>query len=140
MTALHDSSAHLTPSDEPVPESLDAPITGMDSIRYQALRSIERRRNFRTHVFVAAIGISALTAIWAVTEYQNSGGWPASLNDSPAPGVWNSWIVYPVVIWLSALAGHAVATFVRRPTTRRELDEEIARIGGRGSERETADE
>jgi hypothetical protein len=39
------------------------------------------------------LGTTVIGAVWAITEYQNSGGWPHRLSDNGGPGDWNPWIL-----------------------------------------------
>lgn len=78
--------------------------------REAAVRRLESRREFWTHLFVYVAVNSLLVVIWAIT---NSGGY--------------FWPVWPIAGWAIGLAVHAWETF-RRPISeqaiRREMDKD----------------
>jgi H+/Cl- antiporter ClcA len=109
----------------------DAPAISEDA-REQAIKQIERRRRFQISAVVAAIGVAFLVAIWAITEYHNAGGWPVHgfSQSSGIHGVWNIWIIYPVIGVGLLLAAHAWSVYVRKPVSESEIKREIERQSG----------
>ena len=98
------------------------------ALRTQALQRIARRRTFRTHVVVHVVGSLFLTAVWAMTEFHNAGGWPTALRSGRMHHDWDPWIVYPLLAGTLALAVHAWLAFARSPATEREIAREIERL------------
>ena len=64
--------------DTPTDSEQNAPVSDEQAVRQQAIRQIERKRRFRIRAVVSAIGMLALVAIWAISEYHTAGGWPAA--------------------------------------------------------------
>ena len=100
-------------------------------IRALAVKRIERRRRFRMRGFSAAAGSIVLAIIWAITEYNNAGGWPTEgfSQSSSIPHVWNIWIIYPLIAIGIAVAIDAWNTFGRKPITESEIRHEMDRMG-----------
>lgn len=97
-------------------------------LRSLAVQRIRRRRNFRAHVVVHLIGSLFLIVVWALTEYQNAGGWPTGFRTGRADHDWDPWIVYPLVAGTLAVAVHAWLAFAKPPTTEEEIAHEVARL------------
>ena len=103
-----------------------------DPLRAEALRRLERRRGLWMHAAAYVMTSLVLIAVWAVTEYSNSGGWPERFSSDGQPGNWNPWILY-------ALLGGAVLTAVRawlrygpRPFSEAEMRAEMERLRAGG--------
>jgi protein-S-isoprenylcysteine O-methyltransferase Ste14 len=106
------------------------PPEDQEGLRKLALEQIEAKRRFLKHAIGAAAITVLLVVIWAVSEYNNAGGWPTDgfSQSSSTPHVWNIWIIYPV-LGLAALLGlEAWATFGRRPVTESEIKREIDKL------------
>lgn len=114
------------------PPVLDADVSDRDDqrIRELAIKQIERRRRFRMRAFSAAIASVVVIIIWAITEYNNAGGWPTEgfSQSSSIPHVWNIWIIYPLVGIGVAVAIDAWNTFGRKPITESEIRREMDRL------------
>ncbi|MGO8957502.1 MAG: 2TM domain-containing protein [Streptosporangiaceae bacterium] len=110
----------------------DAPAGSEELGREQAIKQIERRRRFRINTALSSLGMIILVTIWAVTEYHNAGGWPASgfSQSSGIHDVWNIWIVYPLLAWLFITAGHGWFVYGRKPISESEIEREIKRQAG----------
>jgi 2TM domain len=119
VTAMATQLQPVQPA-EPRPEDTE--------LRQEAKAHLDRVRKFKADAAAFAIGIPVLTAIWAITEYQNSGGWPHRLSEQSNPGDWNPWILYVVLIWGFLLTLDAIRTFVRRPTTEAEIQREVEKL------------
>jgi hypothetical protein len=97
--------------------------------RDQAIRQIERRRRYWISIAVSTTGMLVLTAIWAVTEYHNAGGWPTH-GFSQSSGIhdeWNMWIVYPLIAWAFLTTAFGLGVYLRRPISERTIQREIER-------------
>ena len=120
-----------------VPKARDPDAaTAEDPARQQALDQIGRRRRYRISAAVSAIGMALLTVIWALSEYHNAGGWPARgfSQSSGIHQVWNLWIIYPAGAWLLLLAAGSWEVYLRRPVSEREIQREIERQAGHGTD------
>jgi hypothetical protein len=113
----------------------DAPAPGEPSARQQAIKQIQRKRRFWISTAFGTVGMILLVAIWAITEYHNAGGWPASgfSQSSGIHDVWNIWIIYPLIAWVLLTVAHAWSVYRPRPISEREIQREIERQGGRPS-------
>ena len=112
------------------------PHTEDDLARQQALGQIGRKRRYRISAAVSAIGMALLVAIWALAEYHNAGGWPVHgfSQSSGMHEVWNLWIIYPLGAWLLLLAAGGWDVYLRRPVSEQEIQREIERQAGHGTD------
>jgi protein-S-isoprenylcysteine O-methyltransferase Ste14 len=101
-------------------------------IRALAVKQIERKRRFEVRAFGAVVLAVFLVVVWAVSEYNNAGGWPTSgfSNSSSIPHVWNDWIVYPLIGIGLCVAVDAWNTFRRKPISESEIRREMDRLTG----------
>jgi hypothetical protein len=100
----------------------------VDELRAAAVERIRKRRNLVTHVFAYLVGSLSLAILWSTIEYQNAGGWPTGFRTGRQNHDWDPWIVYPLVAGAIALGVHAWIAFARRPTSERQIAEEIERL------------
>jgi protein-S-isoprenylcysteine O-methyltransferase Ste14 len=109
-----------------VPERDDA------EVRELAVKQIERKRRFEMRAFAAGILSAFLVVVWAVSEYNNAGGWPTNgfSNSSSIPHVWNDWIIYPLIAIGLCVAIDAWNTYRRKPITEAEIKREMHRLTG----------
>jgi hypothetical protein len=109
----------------------NAPATGGQLARQQAIKQIERKRRFWGSTIVAGVGMVLLVVIWATSEYHNAGGWPADgfSQSSGIHDVWNYWIVYPLGVWVLLTAASAWFVFGHKPISESEIRREIERQG-----------
>ena len=109
----------------------NAPATGGQLARQQAIKQIERKRRFWGGTIVAGAGMILLVVIWATSEYHNAGGWPADgfSQSSGIHDVWNYWIVYPLGAWVLLTAASAWFAFGHKPISESEIRREIERQG-----------
>ena len=115
-----------------VVDSRVLPTDGEQQVRELAVKQIERKRRFHMRAFGAAAVSVLLVIIWAITEYNNAGGWPTSgfSQSSGIPHEWNSWIIYPLVGFGLAVAIDAWKTYRRRPIAESEIRREMDRLRG----------
>jgi 2TM domain len=108
----------------------DSP-TSDGEIRELAIKQIERRRRFKMRAFSYALIGFIVTLVWAISEYNNAGGWPSDgfSQSSSIPHVWNIWIIYPIIGLVVILAIDAWNTFQQKPISENEVRREIDRIG-----------
>jgi protein-S-isoprenylcysteine O-methyltransferase Ste14 len=118
----------------PVPTDVPptSPSETEDKLRAMAVKQIERRRAFHVRALIAAAVAVLLVVIWAVSEYNNAGGWPTNgfSQSSSIPHEWNIWIIYPLLGLGLVTAIDAVFTYRRRPITEAEIRREIDRLAG----------
>jgi len=109
-----------------------SPADSEELFRQQAIKQIQRRRRFRIEAAMSAIGMIALVAIWAISEYHNAGGWPTHgfSQSSGIHDVWNFWIIYPIIGWVLILSGRAWDVYLRKPISESEIKREIEREAG----------
>lgn len=105
-----------------------------------ALERIYRRRRFRLHAFIFAVGMPLLGLLWVLTEYYEENTWPSRFASDPdVAGTWDPWFFFVAGIWAIALLIHALRTFlgppvgpvqryVHRPPTPKETRREVARL------------
>ena len=86
------------------------------SLREQARERLEKRRDFKTHLFIYFVVNAVLVAIWAIAT-------PDSL----------FWPIFPILGWGIGVAGNAWDVFVRKPITEAEVDREEQRLRSRAS-------
>jgi protein-S-isoprenylcysteine O-methyltransferase Ste14 len=121
----------ITDGVPPVIES-SVPELGDAEVRELAVKQIERKRRFEMRAFAAAVLCAFLVVVWAVSEYNNAGGWPTNgfSNSSSIPHVWNDWIVYPLIGIGLCVAIDAWNTYRRKPITEAEIRREMDRLTG----------
>jgi 2TM domain-containing protein len=121
---LHDLS-----HDKPADSGADAPVTGEQLARQEAIRQIERRRRFWFRATAGTVGMIVLAVIWAIAEYHNAGGWPTGgfSQSSGIPDVWNYWIIYPAIAWVLAIAADAWWVFGHKPVSEDQIKHEMER-------------
>jgi len=121
----------ITDGAPPVIES-NVPERGDAEVRELAVKQIERKRKFEMRAFAAAVLSAFLVVVWAVSEYNNAGGWPTNgfSNSSSIPHVWNDWIIYPLIVIGLGVAIDAWNTYRRKPITEAEIEREMDRLTG----------
>jgi hypothetical protein len=81
--------------------------------RKQARERLEKRRDFKTHVFVYVLVNAVLVAVWAIAT-------PDAI----------FWPIFPILGWGIGVAGNAWEVFVRKPITEADIDREEERLRG----------
>jgi hypothetical protein len=138
MLAVHGKEVTIVPTDtltksEPtVPETTPAETPPTETVSEVELREwarhhVERVRKFKRDVAAFLLGMTALTALWAVVEWQENGGFERFSNGGN-PGDWEPWIVYVALVWGFLLGIDALKTFFDRPTTEADVDRELDRL------------
>jgi len=112
--------------------AVDSSSPSDDEARARALavKHIESKRAFVKHVVSYVVVMTLLVVIWAISEYNNAGGWPTDglSQSSSIPHVWNVWIIYPVLGWGALLAAHGWFTYKSPPISEGEIRREIKRL------------
>jgi hypothetical protein len=109
----------------------DNPQTASEpALRARALAQVKRRRDFHAHLVAHVVAGLLLVIVWAVTEYDNAGGWPTALRSGRMHHDWDPWIIYPLIAGTVALGVHAWIVFGRRPATEADVAREIERLRG----------
>jgi hypothetical protein len=104
-----------------------------DELREWARKHIERVRHLKLHAAAFVVGMLVLTPVWALTQWQDNGGFKRfDFSPDGTPGDWEPWILYVVLIWGGIVALMAVKTYFDRPTTKAEVDRELARLTREG--------
>ena len=113
-------------------ESNEVAPPGPDDLRRLAVKRVERKRKFRERAIGAGVLSIVLCLIWGISEYHNAGGWPSSLSSfsqsSGIPGVWNIWIIYPLLALGLGLTLDACFTYLRRPINESDIRREMERL------------
>ena len=120
---------HDISQETPADSGRDAPATGEQSARREAIKQIERRRHFWARAAIGTLIMVILVIIWAFAEYHNAGGWPTKgfSQSSGIPNVWNYWIIYPAIAWVVLMAADAFLVFRARPISETEIKRETER-------------
>jgi protein-S-isoprenylcysteine O-methyltransferase Ste14 len=115
---------------EDAPVVVVPPPDDRERLRKLALRQIDAKRRFVQHAIATAAVTVLLVVIWAVSEYDNAGGWPMHgfSQSSSIPHVWNIWIIYPVLGLALLLGLNALFTFGRRPVKESEVKREMEKL------------
>jgi hypothetical protein len=82
-----------------------------DELRQQAREQLEKKRDFKTHVFIYVLVNAALTGIWAVAT-------PDAI----------FWPIFPILGWGIGVVANAWDVFARKPITESEVERETERL------------
>jgi 2TM domain len=96
-----------------------APIVSADAdppedVRAEALRRLEKKREFRVHLSVYLMVNAFLWLIWGVV-YASS-------------GFWFPWPLFPLAGWAIGVGFHAWDVYGHRPFTAEQIEREAARL------------
>jgi hypothetical protein len=83
-------------------------------LRKQARERLEKKRDFKTHVFIYVVVNAVLVGIWAIAT-------PDAL----------FWPIFPMLGWGIGVAANAWDVFVRKPITEAEIEREEQRLRGK---------
>lgn len=105
---------------------------GDQLLRQKAIKQLELRRRFHMDLAVWTMVLLLVTAVWAITEFNNAGGWPTEgfSESSSIPHVWNMWILYPLIGWAFYVGVRAWKTYLQKPISEREIEREMERQAG----------
>ena len=81
-----------------------------EELREQALSSLKKKRDFRSHVFIYVAVNTVLVVIWAIT----SAGF--------------FWPIFPILGWGIGVAANAWDVYGRKPITEEEIAREADRL------------
>lgn len=84
--------------------------------RQEARQRLEKRRDFKTHLFVYVVVNAVLIAVWAIAT-------PDAI----------FWPIFPILGWGIGVAGNAWDVFVRKPIREADVDREEQRLRGRAA-------
>jgi hypothetical protein len=83
---------------------------GEEQLREQAIKSVKKKRDFRTHLFTYVWVNALLVVIWAVT------------------GADFFWPVFPIAGWAVGLAFNAWDVYGRKPISEADIHQEMERL------------
>jgi hypothetical protein len=123
---------HDTSHDRREDSDSDAPVTSEQLARREAIKQIELKRRFWIRAAVGTVAIVLLALIWAISEYNNAGGWPTQgfSESSGIPNVWNLWIIYPALVWVFLTVAGGLTVYLRKPISESEIKRELDRQAG----------
>ena len=123
---------HDTSHDGREDSDSDAPVTSEQLARREAIKQIELKRRFWIRAAVGTVAIVLLAVIWAISEYNNAGGWPTQgfSESSGIPNVWNLWIIYPALVWVFLTVAGGLTVYLRKPISESEIKRELDRQAG----------
>ena len=90
--------------------------TTPEDLRDQALRSLKKRRDLKTHVFVYVLVNAVIWGIWLVIGLSSH--------------TWGPWPVFVTLGWGILLVLSVWDVYVRKPITEEELQREIEHLAG----------
>lgn len=85
-----------------------------EGLREQALRSLKKRRDFHTHLFVYLTVNALFWGIWAII--------------GSTSGSWFPWPMFVTLGWGIGVIFNAHDVYVRRPISEAEVQEEMERL------------
>jgi hypothetical protein len=88
--------------------------TTPEALRDQALRSLKKRRDLKTHAFVYVLVNAVIWGIWTVIGLSSH--------------TWGPWPVFVTLGWGVLLVLSVWDVYVRKPVTEDELKHEIGRL------------
>ena len=109
------------------PQAAPAVATRDAELRQWAREHVERVHRLKWHAAVYVLGMVALTAVWALTQWQDNGGFERFATGGN-PGDWEPWIAYVGIIWGFFLALEALRATFDRPVREAEVDRQIERL------------
>jgi hypothetical protein len=82
----------------------------------QDVNEVMNRRRSRIFGVASTFVMLCLAGVWVFTEYINHGGWPSGVTLSAGGhGVWNLWIIYPMIAGLLLLGLYWCMNYVISP-------------------------
>lgn len=86
----------------------------VDDLRAEALRRLEKKREFHVHAVVFVVVNALFWLIWGVV-YASTGSW-------------FPWPLFPLVGWGIGLGFHAWDAYGKKPFTREQIEREATRL------------
>jgi 2TM domain-containing protein len=99
-------------------------------LRAWARKHVERVRKLKRDLAIYVLGMTTLTGIWMLVEWQDNGGFQR-LSDNGNPGDWEPWVLYVALIWGFFLVLDALKVYFDRPATEADIDRELERLASR---------
>ena len=99
-------------------------------LRAWARKHVERVRKLKRDLAIYVLGLTTLTGIWVLVEWQDNGGFQR-LSDNGNPGDWEPWVLYVALIWGFFLVLDALKVYFDRPATEADIDRELERLASR---------
>ena len=118
----------LTKNERSVSEPSPPTSVPDTELREWARKHVERVHRLKLHVATFVVGMLVLTPIWALTQWQTSGGFERWSTDHSQPGDWEPWILYVALVWGLIVGILALRAYFDRPTTEAEIDREVRRL------------
>lgn len=91
-----------------------AGLDGGEDLRAGALRRLQKKREFRTHLVAYVLVNALLWVIWTVVF--------------ATTGAWFPWPVFPLAGWGIGLVFHAWDAYGKKPFSREQIEREAARL------------
>ena len=120
----------LTNNGQTVSQTAPATSGQDEELRAWARKHVERVHRLKRDFAVFVLGMVAVTAVWALVEWQDNGGFERFAGGNN-PGDWEPWILYVALIWGFFLAVDVLKTYFDRPTTDVEIDRQLDRLRSR---------
>jgi hypothetical protein len=117
----------LTKHEPATPAPTASTPTADDELRAWARKHVERAHKLRRDVAIYLLGMATLTGVWALVEWQASGGFER-LSDNGNPGDWEPWILYVALVWGFFVVLDALKVYFDRPTTETEIERTMERL------------
>jgi len=83
-----------------------------EELRDQAIASLRKKRDFRTHIFMYVLVNAMLVGIWAITSGGDDFFWP----------------IFPILGWGIGVAANAWDVYGRQPISEDEIAREAERL------------
>jgi hypothetical protein len=96
-------------------------------LREWARKHVERVHKVKRDVAIFLLGMTTLTGIWALVEWQDNGAFER-LSDNGNPGDWEPWILYVALVWGFFLVLDVLKVYFDRPATELEIDRAVDRL------------
>ena len=120
-------SSDLLVKDEPAVSSTPPAPTEDQELRAAVRTRIEGVRRLKLHIAAYVLGMLVLTPVWALTQWQTSGGFQRWSTDHSRPGDWEPWILYVALGWGLVVAILALKVYFARPTSPQEIERAVER-------------
>ena len=121
----------LTKDERTAPAPFAQRTAADDELRATVRKHLERVRRLKLHVAAYLVGMLVLTPVWALTQWETSGGFQRWSTDHSRPGDWEPWIAYVALGWGLIVAINALKVHFDRPTSEDEIAREIGRLESR---------